>query len=112
MGGLSLAQGAWDQNSLARANNSAQWNQVLMTALMTAKLFNQRGVNMLGGSSSAANILTFFPSKPLHHPTTIPDNNAIVMPIVGEKRRSGRSSLQAPAFVAALVAAGGASRCR
>ena len=82
MGGLSLAQGAWDQNSLARANNGAQWNQVLMTALMTAKLFNQRGVNMLGGSSSAANILTFLPSQATFiTPATIPDNNAIVMPI-------------------------------
>ena len=82
MGGLSLAQGAWDQNSLARANNGAQWNEVLMTALMTAKLFNQRGVIILGGSSSAANILTFLPSQATFiTPVTIPDNNAIVMPI-------------------------------
>jgi len=82
MGGLSLAQGAWDQNSLARANNGAQWNQVLMTTLMTAKLFNQRGVNILGGSSGAANILTFLPSQATFiTPVTIPDNNAIVMPI-------------------------------
>ena len=82
MGGLSLAQGAWDQNSLARANSGAQWNQVLMTALMTAKLFNQRGVNSLGGSSGAANILTFLPSQATFiTPATIPDNNAIVMPI-------------------------------
>jgi hypothetical protein len=82
MGGLALAQGAWDQNSLARANNGAQWNQVLVTALMTAKLFNQRGVNILGGSSSAANIFTFLPSQATFiTPVTISDNNAIVMPI-------------------------------
>jgi hypothetical protein len=82
MGGLSLAQGAWDQNSLARANNGAQWNQVLMTTLMTAKLFNQRGVNILGGSSGASNILTFLPSQATFiTPVTIPDNNAIVIPI-------------------------------
>ncbi|MBV9288454.1 MAG: hypothetical protein JO288_11650 [Hyphomicrobiales bacterium] len=82
MGGLALAQGAWDQNSLARANNGAQWNQVLMTALMTAKLFNQRGVDILGGSSSAANFLTFLPSQATFiTPQTISDNNAIVMPI-------------------------------
>jgi hypothetical protein len=49
---------------------------------MTAKLFNQRGVTSLGGSSSAANILTFLPSQATFiTPATIPDNNAIVMPI-------------------------------
>ena len=69
MGGLSLAQGAWDQNSLARANNGAQWNQVLMTALMTAKLFNQRGVNMprrVQQRREHSHILAF-PSH-FHHP--------------------------------------------
>jgi hypothetical protein len=63
MGSLSLAQGAWDQNGLARANNGGEWNQVLMTALMTARLFNQRGVNLLGGASNAASLLTFLPSQ-------------------------------------------------
>ena len=63
MGSLSLAQGAWDQNGLARANNGGQWNQVLVTALMTARLFNQRGVNLLGGASNAASLLTFLPSQ-------------------------------------------------
>lgn len=63
MGGLSLAQGAWDQNGLARANNGGEWNQVLMTALLTARLFNQRGVNMLGSASNAASLLTFLPAE-------------------------------------------------
>ena len=63
MGSLSLAQGAWDQNGLARANNGGEWNQVLMTALMTARLFNHRGVNMLGGASNAASLMTFLPSQ-------------------------------------------------
>jgi hypothetical protein len=63
MGSLSLAQGAWDQNGLARSNNGGEWNQVLMTALMTARLFNQRGVNMIGGASNAASLLTFLPSQ-------------------------------------------------
>jgi hypothetical protein len=62
-GSLSLAQGAWDQNGLARANNGGEWNQVLTTALMTARLFNQRGVNLLGGASTAASLLTFLPSQ-------------------------------------------------
>ena len=63
MGSLSLAQGAWDQNGFARANNGGEWNQVLMTALMTARLFNQRGVNLLGGASNAASLLTFLASQ-------------------------------------------------
>jgi hypothetical protein len=63
IGSLSLAQGAWDQNGLARANNGGEWNQVLMTALMTARLFNQRGVNLIGGASNAASLMTFLPSK-------------------------------------------------
>jgi hypothetical protein len=63
MGSLSLAQGAWDQNGLARANNGGEWNQVLMTALLTARLFNQRGVNMLGDASNAASLMTFLPSQ-------------------------------------------------
>jgi len=63
MGGLSLAQGAWDQNGLARTNNGGEWNQVLMSSLMTARLFNQRGVDMLGSASKAASLLTFLPAQ-------------------------------------------------
>jgi hypothetical protein len=63
IGTLSLAQGAWDQNGLARANNGGEWNQVLMTALMTARLFNQRGVTMIGGASNATSLMTFLPAQ-------------------------------------------------
>jgi hypothetical protein len=63
MGALSLAQGSWDQNSLARANNGAQWNQVLMGAFTTADFFNLRGVNALIGASNSASFLTFDPSR-------------------------------------------------
>ena len=63
MGALSLAQGSWDQNSLSRANNGAQWNQVVMGAATTADFFNLRGVNALIGASNSASFLTFDPAR-------------------------------------------------
>jgi hypothetical protein len=63
MGALSLAQGSWDQNSFARMNNAAQWNQVLMGTSTTASFFNLRGVNALAAASAAARFMTFDPAQ-------------------------------------------------
>jgi len=63
MGNLALSQLAWNQNSGARINNGAMWNQLIMTAVMTAQLFNQRTLQTTGGASAAANALTFDPTK-------------------------------------------------
>ena len=59
MGNLALSQLAWNQNSAARINNGAMWNQLIMTAVMTAQLFNQRTLQTRRGASAAANALTF-----------------------------------------------------
>lgn len=59
IGSLALSQLAWNQNSSARINNGAMWNQLIMTAAMTAQLFNQRNLQMSGGASAAASALTF-----------------------------------------------------
>lgn len=63
IGALPLAQGAWDQNSQARSNNGALWNQLIMAGLLTTQLVNQRNVNVTGGSSYAANIFSFDPAR-------------------------------------------------
>lgn len=63
VGTLALSQSAWNQNSGARINNGAMWNQLIMTAIMTAQLFNQRNLQMTGGASAGANALTFDASK-------------------------------------------------
>ena len=39
------------------------WNQLIMTAVMTAQLFNQRNLQMTGGASSGASALTFDAAK-------------------------------------------------
>lgn len=59
IGNLALSQLAWNQNSGARINNGAMWNQLIMTAIMTAQLFNQRNLQMTGGASTGAAALTF-----------------------------------------------------
>lgn len=63
IGALPLAQGAWDQNSQARSNIGALWNQLIMAGLLTTQLVNQRNVNVTGGSSYAANIFSFDPAR-------------------------------------------------
>jgi hypothetical protein len=63
MGNLALSQLAWNQNSGARINNGAMWNQLIMTATMTAQLFNQRSLQMTGGASAASSALTFDATK-------------------------------------------------
>ena len=63
VGVLSLIQGSWDQNSSARLNNIAQWNQVLMGLSTTAGLFNLQSINALVGASNAAAFMTFNPEK-------------------------------------------------
>lgn len=63
IGALPLAQGAWDQNSQARSNNGALWNQLIMAGLLTTQLVNQRNVNVTAGSSYAANIFSFDPAR-------------------------------------------------
>jgi hypothetical protein len=59
MGVLALTQSAWNQNSTARTNNGALWNQVIQLATVTAQLINQRGVNMTSGASLLSMGLTF-----------------------------------------------------
>jgi len=59
MGALQLTQWAWNQNSTARTNNGALWNQVIQLATVTAQLINQRGVNMTSGASLLSMGLTF-----------------------------------------------------
>jgi hypothetical protein len=61
VGVLSLIQGSWDQNSSARINNIAQWNQVLMGLSTTAGFWNLRSTNALTGASNAAAFMTFNP---------------------------------------------------
>jgi hypothetical protein len=63
IGTLTLSQSAWNQNSGARINNGAMWNQLIMTAIMTAQLFNQRNLQMTAGASTGAHALTFDASK-------------------------------------------------
>lgn len=63
MGAAPLSQGAWDQNSQARANIGAQWNQVLMASLLTAQLFNQRTIDATAGASATADMLTYDPTR-------------------------------------------------
>jgi hypothetical protein len=63
IGSLALSQLAWNQNSGARINNGAMWNQLIMTAAMTAQLFNQRNLQMSGGASAGASALTFDAAK-------------------------------------------------
>jgi hypothetical protein len=63
IGNLALSQLAWNQNSGARINNGAMWNQLIMTAVMTAQLFNQRTLQTTGASSAAANALSFDATK-------------------------------------------------
>jgi hypothetical protein len=59
MGVLALTQSAWNQNSTARTNNGALWNQVIQLATVTAQLVNQRGINMTSGASLLSMGLTF-----------------------------------------------------
>jgi len=59
MGVLALTQSAWNQNSTARTNNGALWNQVIQLATVTAQLINQRGINMTSGASLLSMGLTF-----------------------------------------------------
>ena len=63
IGNLARSQLAWNQNSGARINNGAMWNQLIMTAVMTAQLFNQRTLQTTGGASAAANALSFDAAK-------------------------------------------------
>jgi len=82
MGALDLTQLAWNQNSGARINNGAMWNQLIMTATMTAQLFNQRGLNLTSGASSGANALTFDPRKATFIGASPSLNtNAVVVPL-------------------------------
>jgi hypothetical protein len=81
IGAMFESQSAWNQNSYARTNNGALWNQVIMLSTLTAQLVNQRGVNLIGGASRAANALTFDPMKATF--VGLPaktDTNAIVSP--------------------------------
>ena len=80
MGTLALSQSAWNQNSGARINNGAMWNQLIMTAIMTAQLFNQRNLQMTAGASTGANALTFDSSKAtLIGLPSIADSNALIV---------------------------------
>jgi hypothetical protein len=80
MGALALSQLAWNQNSGARINNGALWNQLMMTTIMTAQLFNQRNVQMTAGASTGANALTFDASKAtLVGSTPDADTNALTV---------------------------------
>ena len=81
MGTLALSQSAWNQNSGARINNGAMWNQLIMTTIMTARLFNQRNLQMTSGASTGANALTFDASKAtLVGSTPEADTNALTVP--------------------------------
>jgi len=83
VGAMFESQSAWNQNSYARTSNGALWNQVIMLSTLTAQLVNQRGLNIIGGASRAANALTFDPTTatfvglPSHA-----DTNAVVIPRV------------------------------
>lgn len=82
IGALALSQSAWNQNSSARSNNGGMWNQAIMVTSLTAQLFNQRGLNLIGGASRAANALTFDPTQATL--VGLPANtntNAIVAPL-------------------------------
>lgn len=82
IGALALSQSAWNQNSSARSNNGGMWNQAIMVTSLTAQLFNQRGLNLIGGASRAASALTYEATKAtLIGLPVAAHTNAIVVPL-------------------------------
>jgi hypothetical protein len=82
IGALALSQSAWNQNNSARSNNGGMWNQAIMVTSLTARLFNQRGLNLIAGASRAANALAFDPAKAtLTELPAVTDTNATVVPL-------------------------------
>jgi hypothetical protein len=85
MGALALSQSSWNQNTAARISSGGMWNQIVMTAVMTAQLFNQRTLQMTAGSSAAAGGMTFNPLAAAFTavPVVAPDSNAQAIPRPG-----------------------------